>query len=224
MADPTKTDIARALEGNNWFRRQTPDIKRALVEQAQAVRADKGRWLYDVGDDARGLYGVLTGSVRILVQMTDGDYALSNIVGRGAIFGYAGRLVGKKRLVTAEVRERSTLIYVPEAGLEAIARKTPDIWVHFAELASDHLVAATRAMIVNAREAPEARIWMHLRLLTNDEPLPLDIHISQDELAELSGLSRKTVNIVLKELQAKGLIETGYRKVTVLKAERMRAG
>ena len=221
MADPTKTDIARALEGNNWFRRQTPDIKRALVEQAQAVRADKGRWLYDAGDDARGLYGVLSGSVRILIQMTDGDYALANIAGRGTIFGYAGRLVGKKRLVTAEVRERSTLIYVPETGLEAIARKTPDIWVHFAELASDQLVAATRAMIVNAREAPETRIWMHLRLLTNEEPLPLDIHISQDELAELSGLSRKTVNIVLKELQAKGLIETGYRKVTVLKTERM---
>lgn len=224
MADPTKADIARALEGNNWFRRQTPELKRALVEQAQAVRAEKGRWLYDAGDDARGLYGVLSGSVRILIQMTDGDYALANIAGRGTIFGYAGRLVGKKRLVTAEVRERSTLIYVPETGLEAIAHKTPDIWIHFAELASDQLVAATRAMIVNAREAPEARIWMHLRLLTNEEPLPLDIHISQDELAELSGLSRKTVNIVLKELQAKGLIETGYRKVTVLKTGRRLTG
>ncbi|MFZ3033956.1 MAG: cyclic nucleotide-binding domain-containing protein [Parvibaculum sp.] len=131
MADPTKTDIARALERNQWFLRQTPELKRALIEQAQTVRADAGRWLYDAGDDARGLYGVLSGSVRILVQMNEGDYALANIVGRGSIFGYAGRLVGKKRLVTAEVRERSTLIYVPEAGLEAIARKTPDIWVAF---------------------------------------------------------------------------------------------
>ena len=92
MADPTKTDIARALERNQWFLRQTPELKRALIEKAQTVRADKGRWLYDAGDDARGLYGVLSGSVRILVQMNEGDYALANIVGRGSIFGYAGRL------------------------------------------------------------------------------------------------------------------------------------
>ena len=186
------------------------------------MRADAGRWLYDAGDDARGLYGVLSGSVRILVQMSEGDYALANIVGRGSIFGYAGRLVGKKRLVTAEVRERSTLIYVPEAGLEAIARKTPDIWVHFAELASDHLVAATRAMIANAREAPEARIWMHLRLLTGEETTPIEVNITQDELAELSGLSRKTVNLVLKSLQDKGVIEKGYRKIKLLNARALR--
>ena len=125
--------------------------------------------------------------------------------------------------MTAEVRERSTLIYVPEAGLEAIARKTPDISVHFAELASDHLVAATRAMIANAREAPEARIWMHLRLLMSEEQVPSDIHITQDELAELSGLSRKTVNLVLKSLQAKGAIKTGYRQIKVLNRGRSAA-
>lgn len=221
MAEPTKADIGRALERTPWFRRQTPELKQALIEQAQTVRADAGRWLYDVGDDARGLYGVLSGSVRILVQMSEGDYALANIVGRGSIFGYAGRLVGKKRLVTAEVRERSTLIYVPEAGLEAIARKTPDIWIHFAELASDHLVAATRAMIANARELPEARIAMHLRLIAGEEAVPFDVSITQDELAELSGLSRKTVNRALASLAERGAIETGYRRIRILKTERL---
>lgn len=114
------------------------------------------------------------------------------------------------------MRERSTLIYVPEAGLEAIAQKTPDIWVHFAELASDHLIAATRAMVANAREAPDARIWMHLRLLASEEQASSEVNITQDELAELSGLSRKTVNLVLKTMASKGLIKTGYRKITLL--------
>jgi CRP-like cAMP-binding protein len=221
MAEPTRADISRALERSLWFQRQTPELKRALVDHAQTVRAEGGRWLYDAGDDARGLYGVLSGSVRILVRMDDDDYALANIVRRGTIFGYAGRLVGKKRMVTAEVRERSTLIYVPETGLEAIARAVPDLWVHFAELASDHLVAATRALVANTRQSPEARIAMHLKLLADEDEGPTDIHITQDELAELTGLSRKTVNLALVTFAARGAVETGYRRIRILKTEKL---
>jgi CRP-like cAMP-binding protein len=222
MAEPSKADIARALARSPWFRRQTPELQRWLVAEAQTVRAEAGRWLYDAGEEAHGLYGVLAGSVRIFVQMGDGDYALSNVVSRGSIFGYSARLVGKRRLVTAQVRERSTLIYVPEAGLEAIARKLPDLWLHFAELASEHLMAATRAMVANARATPHERVAMHLRVLADEETTPADISITQDELAELSGLSRKTVNQVLAKLVACGAVETGYRRIRILNTENLR--
>lgn len=221
MIDPRKADIAAALERSLWFRRQTPQLKRALIGEAQTVGVEAGHWLYDAGEEARGLYSLLAGSVRILVRMGDGDYALANIVGRGTIFGYAARLVGKKRLVTAQVRERSTLIYVPESSLEAIARREPDLWLHFAELASEHLLAATQAMVANARATPAARIAMHLRLLAGEDKLPADIAITQDELAELSGLSRKTVNLVLKDFEAQGALETGYRRLRVLDVRKL---
>ncbi|HEY4344170.1 MAG TPA: Crp/Fnr family transcriptional regulator [Parvibaculum sp.] len=220
MTDPRKTDIAAALDRSLWFRRQKPQLKRALVGEAQTVRAEAGHWLYDAGEEARGLYGMLSGSVRILVRMGDGDYALANIVRRGTIFGYAARLVGKKRLVTAQVRERSTLIYVPESSLEAIARREPDLWLHFAELASEHLLAATQAMVANARSTPAARIAMHLTVLVGDAGMPADLAITQDELAELSGLSRKTVNQVLKAFERLGAVETGYRRLRVLDTSR----
>lgn len=221
MAEPRKADIEAALERSVWFRRQTPQLKRALVGAAQTVRADAGHWLYDAGEEARGLYGLLSGSVRILVRMGDGGYALANIVRRGTIFGYAARLVGKKRLVTAQVRERSTLIYVPEASLEAIARKDPDLWLHFAELASEHLLAATQAMVANARATPAARIAMHLQVLGGEDRLPVEIAITQEELAELAGLSRKTVNLVLKDFERRGAVETGYRRIRLLDARRL---
>ncbi len=214
--DPTRHEVAKALGRNAWFKRQPAHLQEALRAATISVHAEGGRWLYDAGDEAFGLYGVISGSVNIHVQMGNDDYALANIVGPGAIFGYAGRLVGKRRLVTAVVRDEARLFYVSEARLESIALAHPDLWLHFAELASEQLVAATRAMVMNARAKPRERVAMYLRGMMGETGIGDQIGITQEELAELTGLSRKTVNRVLKELSEKGIIETGYRKILVI--------
>jgi CRP-like cAMP-binding protein len=217
---PPQQAIEAALLQNGWFQRQKPKLQQALVAGAIAVHAEAGRWLYDAGDEAFGLYGVISGTVSIHIQMkqvagAEGDYALSNIVGPSAIFGYAGRLVGKRRLVTAVVRDEAQLFYISEARIEAIAREQPDLWLHFAELASEQLVDATRAMVVNARAKPALRVAMHLRAMIGTAKPPHVINITQDELAELAGLSRKTVNLVLADLEKSGRLVTRYRSIQV---------
>lgn len=219
MATP-RQDIETALRQNGWFQRQMPKLQQALADAAIAVHAEAGRWLYDAGDEAFGLYGIISGTVSIHIQMKqvagiEGDYALSNIVGPSAIFGYAGRLVGKRRLVTAVVRDEARLFYISEARIEAIAREQPDLWLHFAELASEQLVEATRAMVVNARATPALRVAMHLRAMIGQSGPPHVVNITQDELAELTGLSRKTVNLVLADMERSGRLVTRYRSIQV---------
>ena len=46
--------------------------------------------------------------------------------------------------------------------------------------------------------------------------------LRQDELADLMGLSRKTVNRVLQELEARGLVETGYGTIFIRNPEGLR--
>ncbi|MGV8996325.1 MAG: Crp/Fnr family transcriptional regulator [Parvibaculaceae bacterium] len=221
MTSASQNEIATALKRNMWFRRQTPRLRAALSDAAIITTAEAGHWIYDVGDKAFGLYGVISGSVRILVQMADGDYALANIVGTGAIFGYAGRFAGKRRLVTAVARGEARLLFISETRLEAIARDEPDLWIQFGELAFDHLVAAMRANVINTHESPEARIAMHLRGFAGDEAERTELAISQEELAELTGLSRKTVNQVLATLVAKGAIKVGYRRIDLIDAGKL---
>jgi DNA-binding transcriptional regulator LsrR (DeoR family) len=40
--------------------------------------------------------------------------------------------------------------------------------------------------------------------------------VSQAELANMVGLSRQTLNALLADLQARGLVEVGYRRVRLL--------
>lgn len=214
--DQTKLEIARALARNGWFQRQPGYLQEALKTAAIAIHAEAGRWLYDAGDEAYGLYGVISGSVNIHVQMRSDEYALANIVGPGTIFGYAGRLVGKRRLVTAVVRDEARLFYMSETRLESVAQAHPDLWLRFAELASDQLVAATRGMVMNAHAKPHERVAMYLRGLMGEAGIGEQVGITQDELASLTGLSRKTVNQALSDLAARGAVETGYGKIRIL--------
>jgi CRP-like cAMP-binding protein len=51
---------------------------------------------------------------------------------------------------------------------------------------------------------------------------PVALALSQDELAQLTGLSRQTVNRLLKELEEAGLVELGSRTIRVLDPSRLR--
>tara|TARA_R110000824_G_scaffold366730_3_gene555749 strand:+ start:6073 stop:6771 length:699 start_codon:yes stop_codon:yes gene_type:complete len=220
-ADPARLEIVKALHRNGWFLRLPANLQNAMQGAAISLHADAGRWLYDAGDDAYGLYGVISGSVSIHVQMNfahskDSEYALANIAVPGTIFGYAGRLVGKRRLVTAVVREEAQLFYIPEARLEAIAHAIPDLWLHFAEMASEQIVAATRGMVLNAHGTATERLAVYLRGLSIETEKVSEISITQEELAELSGLSRKTVNQVLNKMAARGAVETAYGRIRVI--------
>jgi DNA-binding GntR family transcriptional regulator len=49
------------------------------------------------------------------------------------------------------------------------------------------------------------------------------VNVSQQTLARLLGARRTSVNQSLRRLEQDGLIETGYRRVAVVDAERLRS-
>lgn len=217
--------IAAVLGRNVWFSRRPADLRRRLIAHAQVSTVEAGHWLYGTGDEAHGLYGVLSGSVTTQVALDNGDNVPVNISGPGAIFGYAAQVLGGHRVTTAVAREKSEIIFVPQHALAAIARETPSLWLHFAELATEQLTWAARAVAELVRLSPTARLASRLHaysILWGDKGGPVTLPIRQDELAELTGLSRKTVNGILRALEDRGIVALGYREITLLDAGRLR--
>ncbi len=211
--------IAAVFGRNAWFCRRPAELRRQLIEHAQISTVEAGRWLYDKGDEAHGLYGVLSGSVTSLVALDNGENVPVNISGPGAIFGYAAQVLGGHRVATAIAREKSEVIFVPQHALAAIAREQPSLWLHFAELATEQLTWAIKIIAERARLSPRARLAARLynyATTWGDTDGTVSLPIRQDELAELSGLSRKTVNGILREFEKKGFIALGYREIEVL--------
>ncbi|MEQ8281744.1 MAG: Crp/Fnr family transcriptional regulator [Parvibaculum sp.] len=215
---PDRKRIAETFSRNGWFSRCPARLREALVAHAQVSAVEAGRWIYDTGDEAHGLYGVLSGSVTSHVVLDNGEAVPISISGPGTVFGYAAQVLGGKRVTTAIARERAETIFIPQHALAAIVRDMPALWLHFAELATEQLVWAARAYAERMRLSPEAQIASRLYLYSFPwgGGGPATLPIRQDELAELTGFSRKTINLALRDFAARGLVKTGYRSISVL--------
>ncbi len=228
MVERSRDRIARVFEHNRWLARQNPAMRERLFDLAQISSVEAGHWLYDAGDEARGLYGLLEGSVRLLAWLERGEYRLVNIAGKGEIFGYAGSSVGGRRQLTAVAREPSQLLYLPEHGLATLAREFPPFWQAFAEFAAGQLQGAVHALVEALNLPPTALIASRL---VHFAGLPhavasregVSIGLSQQEIGEITGLSRKTVNQVLRAMEDDGYVKTSYRRILVCNAAALRA-
>ncbi|HCX67765.1 MAG: hypothetical protein CMI61_12370 [Parvibaculum sp.] len=210
--------IAETFSKNGWFSRCPARLREAIASHAQITPAETGHWIYDTGDEAHGLYGVLSGSVKTHVLLDNGESVPISISGPGTVFGYAAQVLGGRRVTTAIARERSEVIFIPQHALAAIVQDMPELWLHFAELATEQLVWAARAYAERLRLPPRAQIASRLYLYTFPwgEGGPAVLPITQNELSELTGFSRKTVNLILRDLEEHKLIETGYRHINVI--------
>lgn len=219
---PNRREPFAILDYDPWFARQPDAFRAALIDHAQTVAVEPGRWIYDEGEDARGLYGVLAGSVSIYVRIEDEEPLFVNIVGAGHIFGYAPGFVGGRRMTTAVTREKGTLFFVPQRDLIAISQSMPEIWQKLAELSSAYLAIAFRFAAAN-REPAQSRIASYLLLLlVHFGPEPR-VPVGQSELAELTGLTRKTVNRTLAALAQAGYVRLSYRSIEILDQDGLRA-
>jgi CRP-like cAMP-binding protein len=215
---PERKRIAETFSRNGWFSRCPARLREALVAHAQVTAVETGRWIYDTGDEAHGLYGVLSGSVTSHVVLDNGESVPIGISGPGTIFGYAAQVLGGKRVTTAIAREGSEIIFVPQHAIASMVQEMPSLWLHFAELATEQLIWVMRAYAERLSLSPRAQIASRLHSYTfpwgggGGATLP----IRQDELAEVMGLSRKTVNLVLRDFERRKLVETGYRFIKVI--------
>jgi CRP-like cAMP-binding protein len=208
------------LRRNSWFAEQSPRLQQAMVARGRVSRIESGQWIYGTGDALNGLYAVLDGTVHLLTTPADGEARLLDIVSAGQTFGQASRFGGGPRLVTAIAGAPARLLHVPDHALAEIARSEPEVWRVFTALLYRQLAGALLLVTVLIHLPPAKRVAARLALLTATRDT---IAITQAQLAELCGLSRKTANTHLRAMEKEKIVTLTYHGITVLHRERLLA-
>lgn len=205
--------IARmtSLPTSGWLARQPAALGAALLNAGRQVALASGQWVYGEGDDATGIVVVLDGTLR-LEAMVDADRTvLVGLAPRGAAFGQSRRRGGGPRIVTARAAGPARVLLLGDGALDRVGADFPDVWRAVSEAVYAQLDASVHILAQVLALPPRARLAARLAMLAHDGA----VRVTQADLAELTGVSRKTANAHLAALEAAGAIARRYGAVEV---------
>jgi CRP/FNR family cyclic AMP-dependent transcriptional regulator len=197
-----------------------------LADRCHERSLGSGEIVFLRGDHGDCMYVVAAGSVAVSLSARSGRDVLLAVLQPFQTFGELAVLDGGPRVATVTSREKSALVVVPRASVAELVRREPSVAValltalagtvrHLDEQACDatlldlpRRVAKFLAAVTGERGAPG-----HPR---RDGFVPVDIGLTQGDLARQLGGSRQQVNRVLMSFEEAGSIERlGHRIVGV---------
>jgi CRP-like cAMP-binding protein len=154
-----------------------------------------------------------------------GDTAILSVLGPGEMFGELALLGDEsaRRSATVAALEPSETRSVHRIDFERLRGRNPETGnVLIAILAaqvrrlSKHLV---EALYVSADKRVLRRLVDMVAIFSDSDGGRAVVPLTQEDLAGLAGTSRATVNRVLREEEARGTLELGRGRTTVIDAE-----
>ena len=210
----------RQLVTGHWFRHLPGDLQRSLLAAARLRTLAAGQWLFKRGDPPCGLYAVLDGAVRISAVNAQGKEAVLSLVETPYWFGEICLFDGLPRTHDALAMGSCTLLHVPQAAMLALLEHQPVYWREIALLMSHKL----RLSLINIEQMSlmpaSARLAHRLLMIAEGygeiEQARRELQLPQEDLAAMLGLSRQTINSLLKSLEQQGIIGLSYGAIKVL--------
>jgi CRP/FNR family cyclic AMP-dependent transcriptional regulator len=207
---------AAALDLCPWLDGHGADLRRLLLARGRLRRFSRGQWAFGEGDDTGGIFTVVDGIFQLYAQSIGDREVLLNQLTRASTIGQSARFGGGPRLVTAVSLGDSLALQVDDETLAAIGEQQPLIWKALASLHYIQLRGMVRMIAEFASLPPRQRLAARLlRFAVGQEMLPT-LQLAQQDLADMAGLSRKTVNACLSDLEARGLVRRRYAAIEIV--------
>ena len=144
-------------------------------------------------------------------------------------FGYVPILTSRPRRVAASAKSPVWLARIPQATVRALLTERPEWWRHLMQLSiiyGDVSQTIAADLLIRDSERRCAAVLLRLgghRFAGPNDQEPVEVAVTQDELAGAANLSRNSVGTMLRRLAARGLVEPGYRGMTIRAPQALRA-
>lgn len=178
--------------------------------------------LYLKGEKPRGIYCICSGRVKLSAHSLDGKGLVVGYPSAGSVIGIREVLSGEPHDFTARTVEESELGFMEKEQFLGFLRKNGGICLRLAECLGEELSRAYADLRNVTLAKPEERLASLLLRLCDDfgEPAPegiaIKLGVSQEEMAEMAGMSRRTLTRALGTLKKMELIKSG-RRITIVR-------
>ncbi len=211
-----------------------------LTEEQQTILAisvgtqhfERGETIFHQGSIGSTLYIIIQGQVRIYRMSPAGQELAVTVFCDGDFFGELALLDGQPRAASAEAMTPTTTLTLHRAAFLHTINTCPPIAASILEVMAirlrqsneyaEQLASAPVAQRV-ARQLLDLATRRSQRQADSTSIHQIDLDLTQDELARLSGTTRETVNRVLSALRDQGLVRVERARVRILNLPQLRA-
>jgi CRP/FNR family transcriptional regulator, cyclic AMP receptor protein len=193
----------------------------ALASSGKFIKVEKGQFIFFQSDPAEKFYIVRSGLITILLESPDGREMAINEMRPGDFFGELGLLTNQSRSTSAVARTECELLVLPRQAFLGILEAEPLLTRRILEITANRLRGSSERESALAFLDAQARLAQLLLQLDKQEPEKGYITISQEELAQHTGLTRQTVAKVLGRWRRAGWLMTGRGRILLLKYDEL---
>jgi CRP-like cAMP-binding protein len=184
-------------------------------------------FLFLEGDPAKTYYLIYSGKVKILQSSFEGEQVILHILGPGDIVGALPTLGKGTYPGSARAMETVEAGFILADGFEDLLCKYPKICLNLLHFATEKLQETHKRLREMSTERVERRIARTLTRLAAQVGQPLergillDVPISRQDLAEMTGTTLYTVSRTLKAWERAGMVKANRKQVIVLEPHKM---
>lgn len=187
----------------------------------------KGEHLFRQGDEGTALYIIVQGRIKISLSKRTDNVTLA-ILGQGEFLGEMALLDELPRSADAIALEETQLYILNRKDfLSFLAGNTHTVYAILNSLSRrlrrmDDQLAEMCFLNLSARLAKQLVELAETQKPGGGDPNTRDLNISQQELGNILGASRESINKELKILRDKGVVETSRNAIRILDLEALR--
>lgn len=212
------TVILQFLRGLPLFEEASPANVATLAGASRLKVVPRGNFLFFQSDAANGAYLLRRGAIAIQLENLDGRELVINEMGPGECFGELGILTGMVRSASAEAIVDSEVVFIPRAAFEDVLAREPALARRLLEITARRLqnsAGREEALAFHDAQQRVARLLVQLDALASESEKGYLI-LSQEGLAQRTGLARQTVTTVLGGMRRRGWLLTGRGNIVLL--------
>lgn len=182
-----------------------------LAEEMGSEAVAGGTFVFREGEDSARIHVVRSGGIE-LSRLLGGRRVTLQVLRPGDVFGDVPAFLGAPEPFDARAIGDSTLLSLDAEALFELLQTRPMIARRWFVSMAERMAGLQSRLIDLLAGGLEAQL---ASVLLRHADSVGEVKITQKDLASMLGVQRSSVQRVLKELESAGLVELGYRRITL---------
>lgn len=206
------SNVLQVLGQVGWLSEQPVAFQAGIAAAGRWQRLARGQLLYEAGDQSDALFGLAEGQLDFAVAINCDEAVVVHRAPPGFWIGDSGLLAEAPRSIAVTAASDCLVLRVQVAAVRRLLAEHPEYWVCFAKLAHQNATLAINILAEVLSLPPRARFArMLLRMAAADGSL----HVTQEELSRMAGMSRAAFRRSFREVIDSGVVSTAYGGIRI---------